>query len=59
MRAERLTPEQMKAWVAKSRAAQGLGPTVTDPVALDKVARLLLATPAPKTVEQVSGGLAS
>lgn len=36
--------ERIRAWVARSRAEQGLPSTVQDPVVLAKVAALLLAS---------------
>jgi hypothetical protein len=33
-----VTPEEMRAWVAASRARQGLPPTITDPGVLERCA---------------------
>jgi len=35
-----LTPVELRAWVADSRARQGLGPTITDPAAQDQLAAM-------------------
>lgn len=50
-----MTPDEdeIAAWAERSRAAQGLGPTITDEVVLAKVIRLALG-PAP--VEDEGGG---
>lgn len=37
-----MTTDELEEWVARSRAAQGLPPKVTDPVALARVARLIV-----------------
>jgi hypothetical protein len=40
-----LSAEQIKRLVAESRAAQGLPPTVKDPVVIDRLATLLREEP--------------
>jgi hypothetical protein len=39
--AERLTPEEIRAWGEKSRAASGVPPTIEDEATLVRLARLL------------------
>jgi hypothetical protein len=39
-----VTREQVAVWVAESRAAQGLPPTITDPAVLAAVAELTAST---------------
>jgi len=39
------TVECVRAWVAESRAAQGLPPTLTDPATLARIARMIRDTP--------------
>lgn len=43
MTAYGLGSDELADWVQRSRAAQGLGPRVTDPAVLDRVARLVWA----------------
>lgn len=38
-----MTPAEVAAWTAASRARQGLGPTITDPVTLGRVLTLAFA----------------
>jgi hypothetical protein len=35
-----MTPAELRAWVADSRARQGLGPTITDPAAQEQFAAM-------------------
>jgi hypothetical protein len=35
-----VTPVELRAWVADSRARQGLGPTITDPAAQEQFAAM-------------------
>jgi hypothetical protein len=41
--AERLTPEEIRAWAEKSRAASGVPPTIEDEVVLAKIITLAFA----------------
>ena len=37
-----MIPDEVKRWVAESRRAQGLSPTVTNPLVLAAVARIVV-----------------
>lgn len=39
-----MTPAEIAAWTAASRARQGLGPKITDPVILRRIAILAFTT---------------
>jgi hypothetical protein len=39
-----MTPAEVAAWTAASRARQGLGPKITDPVILHRIAILAFTT---------------
>lgn len=39
-----MSREELRAWVAETRAAQDLGPTITDPATLATLARMVTDT---------------
>jgi hypothetical protein len=39
-----MTPAEVRAWVAETRASQGLPPTITDPTTLAKLAAMVADT---------------
>jgi hypothetical protein len=43
-----LPPKQVRDWVARTRAKQGLPPTITDPATLAELAALVVETMAPQ-----------
>jgi hypothetical protein len=54
-----MTPAELRAWVADSRARQGLGPTITDPAAQQQVAAMAaeaLTRPSVDGADHVGGG---
>jgi hypothetical protein len=54
-----MTADEAHARAARSRATQGLGPTITDPETIAKVAAMVaeaLAAAAPAEVEQQQAG---